>query len=46
MKTEFKSGAKARKNFEDTMTKLFRAPKPPKPEKQPRKKAVSEEKKS
>jgi hypothetical protein len=38
-------GAEARKNFEETMTKLFRAPKPPKREKQP-KKAASEEKKN
>jgi hypothetical protein len=30
MKPEFKEGAEARKNFEETMQKLFRAPKPPK----------------
>jgi len=40
---EYKRGADARKNFEATMTKLFRAPKPSK--KQPKKKAASEEKK-
>lgn len=27
MKPEYKSGADARKNFEDTMQKLFRVPK-------------------
>lgn len=43
-KPVYQKGAEARKNFEDTMTKLFRAPKPPKPEKQPKKKAASEEK--
>jgi len=43
MKGEYRSGAEARKNFETTMSKLFRAPKSPK--KQPKKKAVSEEKK-
>jgi hypothetical protein len=42
----YNSGAEARKNFEETMTKLFRAPKSPKPEKQPKKKAASEEKKN
>jgi hypothetical protein len=46
MNPEYHKGAKARKNFEDTMTKLFRAPKPQKPEKQPKKKAASEEKKN
>jgi hypothetical protein len=47
MKTlEFRKGAEARKNFETTMTKIFRAPKPSKPEKQPKKKAASEEKKN
>ena len=47
MKNEkiYDQGAEARKNFEQTMTKLFRAPKPPKPEKRP-KKAASEEKKN
>jgi hypothetical protein len=45
MKHEYHSGAKARKSFENTMTKLFRAPKPSKPKKQPRKKAASEKKK-
>jgi hypothetical protein len=46
MKPEYREGAEARKSFETTMTKLFRAPKPPKPEKQPKKKAASEEKKN
>jgi hypothetical protein len=46
MKPEYKTGAEARKNFEETTTKLFRAPKPPKPEKQPKKKAASEERKN
>jgi hypothetical protein len=41
---KYANGAEARKNFEETMTKLFRAPKPPKKEKPP-KKAASEEKK-
>jgi hypothetical protein len=44
MKPEYRKGAEARKNFETTMTKLFRAPKPPKSERCP-KKAASEEKK-
>lgn len=30
---EYKEGTEARKNFEETMQKLFRAPKPPKTEK-------------
>jgi hypothetical protein len=30
MKQEWVSGLRARKNFEETMQKLFRAPKPPK----------------
>jgi hypothetical protein len=42
----FAKGAEARNRFEKTMTKLFRAPKPPKPKKQPKKKAASEEKKN
>lgn len=46
MKPDYRQGAEARKNFEETMNKLFRAPKPPKPEKQPKKKAASEEKKN
>ena len=46
MKPEYREGAEARKNFEETMMRLFRAPKPPKPEKQPKKKAASEEKKN
>jgi hypothetical protein len=41
MKNEYKTGAEARKNFEETIIKLFRAPKPPKKEKLP-KKAASE----
>lgn len=45
MKPEYRKGAAARKNFETTMTKLFRASKSPKPKKQPKKKAASEEKK-
>ena len=45
MKPEFKKGVEARKKFETTMIKLFRAPKPPKKEKQS-KKAASEEKKN
>jgi len=44
MKPEYRQGAEARKDFEQTMTKLFRAPKPTKG--QPKKKAVSEEKSS
>jgi hypothetical protein len=43
MKPEYQKGAGARKSFEATMTKLFRAPKRPK--KQPKKKVASEEKK-
>jgi len=39
----YRQGAEARKNFETTMTKLFRAPKP---KKQPKKKAASKGKKS
>jgi hypothetical protein len=46
MKREYQSGAEARKNFETTMSKLFRAPKSPKPTKQPKKKGASEEKKN
>jgi hypothetical protein len=46
VKPEYHKGADARKNFEETMTKLFRAPKPAKPEKQPKKKAAPEEKKN
>jgi hypothetical protein len=45
MKPEFSKGAEARKNFESTMTKLFRVSKP-KPKKQPKKKAASEEKRN
>lgn len=32
-KVEYLSGNEARENFEETMQKLFRAPKPPKKEK-------------
>ena len=42
---EYRKGAEARKNFEETMTKLFRAPKSHKPVKRPKKKATSKEKK-
>lgn len=45
MKLEYRKGAEARKSFEETMQKLFRVPKPPKPEKQPKKKGASEDKK-
>lgn len=45
MKHEYHKGAEARKNFEDTMTKLFRAPKTQKPTQRPKKKAASEGKK-
>jgi hypothetical protein len=44
MKPQYRNGAAARKNFEDTMTKLFRAPKPPKSENPPKKNAASKEK--
>jgi hypothetical protein len=44
MKAEYRSAAEARKNFESATTKLFRAPRPPKPEKQPKKNTASEEK--
>lgn len=44
MKIEYRKGAEARKSFEETMTKLFRASKPPKPEKQPKKAASGEKK--
>jgi hypothetical protein len=43
MKPEYQKGTEARKKFEETMKKLFRAPKP---KKQPKKKAASEEKKN
>jgi hypothetical protein len=41
MKPEYKEGIEARKNFEQGMSKLFRAPKPakqpkPKPQKPPK----------
>ena len=44
--SDFNKGAAARENFEETMTKLFRAPKPPKATEQPKKKAAPEEKKN
>lgn len=43
---EYRKGAEARKNFETTMAKLFRAPKPAKPEKRPKTRTASEEKKN
>ena len=43
MKHEFRTGAEARKNFEETMTKLFRAPKPA-PKKQPKPPSAKKEK--
>jgi hypothetical protein len=46
MKPDYNKGADARKKFEEGMKKLFRAPKPPKTGKQPKKKAASEEKKN
>jgi hypothetical protein len=42
---EYRKGAEARKNFETTMTKLFRASKPSKPTKRLKKKAAPAEKK-
>jgi hypothetical protein len=45
MKTQYKTGKGARENFENTMHKLFRVPKPPKKEKPP-KRTASEEKKN
>ncbi|MGA8089641.1 MAG: hypothetical protein WCA10_20385 [Terracidiphilus sp.] len=42
MKPEYRKGAGARKNFEGTMQKLFRAPKPVKKEKPTAKVAVKE----
>lgn len=43
-KPEYHKGAEARKNFEKTMQKLFRAPKPPQKEKPPIKTASGEKK--
>jgi len=43
-KIEFSEGLGARRNFEQTMQKLFRAPKPPKQEKPPKKTASGEKK--
>jgi hypothetical protein len=45
MKPEYHKGADARKNFEQTMQKLFRAPKPPKEEKPPKNAASGEKQK-
>jgi hypothetical protein len=45
-RVNYVKGARARKNFEETMMKLFRAPKPIKPEKQAKKRAASAEKKN
>jgi hypothetical protein len=39
MKHEYHEGPKAGENFEETMKKLFRAPRPPKKEKPPKKAA-------
>ena len=44
MKPEYRKGAEARTNFEQTMTKLFRAPKPAKVVKRPKKAAPGEKK--
>jgi len=44
MKPIYRKGADARRNFEQTMQKLFRAPKPPKQEKPPKKPASGEKK--
>jgi hypothetical protein len=44
MNNIYKQGSEARKNFEETMTKLFRSPKPPKKEKPPKKTALEEKK--
>jgi len=46
VKAEYHKGAEARRRFEEGIKKLFRAPKPPKLEKQPKKKVASEEKKN
>lgn len=45
MNRTYKEGADARKNFEQTMQKLFRAPKPPKKEKPPKKRASEDREK-
>jgi hypothetical protein len=42
MKYQYQEGTKARKNFEDTMTKLFRAPKPEVKKPEPKKKEDGE----
>jgi hypothetical protein len=44
-KPEYREGTEARKNFEQTMQSLFRAPKPPKEEKPPKKAASGEKQK-
>jgi hypothetical protein len=44
MKPGYISGKEARKNFEETMSKLFHAPKPPKKETPPKKAALGEKK--
>ena len=44
MKTEYHEGAEARNKFEETMRKLFRAPKVAKQEKPPKKAASGEKK--
>jgi hypothetical protein len=44
VKPEYQHGAEARKNFEETMAKLFRASKPPKKEKPPKQAAPKEKK--
>lgn len=45
MKTEYREGAEARKQFEETMQRIFRAPKPPKKEKPPKKPASGDREK-
>jgi hypothetical protein len=42
MKPEYRNGAEARKNFEDTMQKLFRAPKAEVKKPEPKKKGDRE----
>jgi len=44
MKPAYRNGAEARKNFEETMHKLFHVPKPPKQEKPPKNSASREKK--
>jgi hypothetical protein len=45
MRSAFNEGREALKQFEETMQKLFRAPRPPKQEKPPRKRASGEKQK-